>query len=243
MATYNPPTENLSQFNSGVFNSVSGDSALTIDQGDTRYLRFPIGQGAETIPSVSITGTANIGGATTMSGSASVSGTTTMSDTITLNKASGTQSIVCSAPTALNIQTTTNGAPINFSCQSTSGTFNGVLQVIANNNPRVQMYVNDTKVIDRNNNNYMTAISNPTGSTLIQNLSSAGNGGVIIDSSTSTAGAGAITLNTKNGSPSTTTGLILNGTALTSGTAGAHGGQHLCLTINGTLYKIALLAP
>ena len=241
MASYNPPTEKLSQFNSGVFNAVSGSSALTISQGDLRYLRFPLGQGAETLPSVSITGTANIGGATTMSGSASVSGTTTMSDTITLNKATGSQSVVCSAPSGLSISTNVNGAPINFNCQSSSGTFNNVLQVIANNNPRVQMYVSDAKVYDRTNNSYITSISNPGGSTLIQNLSGAGTGGIILDSTTSTAGAGAITLKTKDGTPSTTTGLILTGTALTASTAGASSGQYLSLTINGTQYKIALL--
>jgi len=76
----------------------------------------------------------------------------------------------------------------------------------------------------------------------MRSTASTGLGGVILDASTSTSGAGAITLNTKNGSPSTTTGLILNGTALTSGTAGSNSGQHLCLTINGVLYKIALLS-
>jgi hypothetical protein len=243
MASYNPPTEDLSQFNSGVFNAVSGDSSLTINQGDLRYLRHPIGQGAQTIPSVSITGTAIIGGATTMSGSASVAGTTTMSDTITLNKASGAQSIVCSAPSGLTIQTTTNSAPINFSCQSTSGVHSNVLQIISNLNPRVFMYVSDARIIDRANNSYITQISNPSGSTTIQNNSSAGTGGIILDASTSTAGAGAITLNTKNGSPSATTGLILNGTALTSATQGSNSGQHLCLTINGTQYRIALHNP
>jgi hypothetical protein len=242
MASYNPPTEDLSSFNSGVFNAVSGDSSLTISQGDTRYLRFPLGQGAETLPSVSITGTANIGGATTMSGSASVSGTTTMSDTIALNKASGSQSVVCSAPSGLAFSTNVNQAPITFSCQSSNGTFNNVLQIIANANPRVSMNVADARIIDRTNSTYITQISNPSGSTLISNTSTAGNGGITLDASTSTAGNGAITLTTKNGTASATTGLILNGDTLTSSTAGAHGGLHLRLTINGVQYKIALLA-
>ena len=241
MANYNPPSESLSQFNSGVFNAVSGSSALTIKQGDLRYLRFPLGQGAETLPSVSITGTANIGGATTMSGSASVSGTTTMSDTITLNKASGSQSVVCSAPSGLSFSTNVNTAPINFNCQSSSGTFNNVLQVIANNNPRAIMNVNETRLIDSTTNTYKTGIFNTGGSTLIQNTSTAGLGGIILDATASTAGNGAITLKTKDGTPSTTTGLILTGTALTASTAGASSGQYLSLTINGTQYKIALL--
>ena len=36
-------------------------------------------------------------------------------------------------------------------------------------------------------------------------------------------------------------GLISTGNTLTAATAGGSAGQHLCLTINGTVYKIALL--
>jgi hypothetical protein len=32
----------------------------------------------------------------------------------------------------------------------------------------------------------------------------------------------------------------MNGTALQSSTAGGSSGSHLCITLNGTLYKIAL---
>ena len=241
MASYNPPTEDLSQFNSGVFNAVSGDSSLTINQGDLRYLRFPIGQGDETLPSVSITGTANIGGATTMSGSASVSGTTTMSNTITLNKASGQQEMTCSAPSGLKIATTTNTAPITFSCQSSSGTFNNVLQIQANINPRVSMNITELTLADRASATQIGTISIPSAGLTIKSTASSGAGGIILDSSTSTSGGGAIILNTKNGTASATTGLILNGDTLTSATAGGSSGQHLRLTINGIQYKIALL--
>jgi hypothetical protein len=241
MASYNPPTESLSQFNSEVFHAVSGSSGLTISQGDLRYLRFPLGQGGETLPSVSITGTANIGGATTMSGSASVSGTTTMSDTITLNKATGSQSVVCSAPSGLAFSTNVNTAPITFSCQSSSGTYNNILQIQASNNPRVNMNITDLILADKTSSTQNGTISIPSAGLTIKSTATSGAGGIILDSSTSTTGGGAITLTTKNGTASATTGLILNGDTLTAVSAGASAGLHLRLTINGIQYKIALL--
>ena len=229
MATYNPPTENLSVFDSGVFHAVSGSSGLTIDQGDLRYLRFPLGQGGETLPSVSVTGTASIGGATTMSGD------------ITLNEASGQQTITCSAPSGLNFSTTTNGAPISFTTQSSAGVNTDVLKIQSAQAPRVTMNVTDVVFQDKTSPSQQCTITISSNGTNIKSTASSGLGGVIIDSSTSTAGAGAITLKTKDGTPSTTTGLILSGTALTASTAGVSASQYLCLTINGTQYKIALL--
>jgi len=240
MATYNPPTEDLTQFNSGVFNAVSGDSSLTINQGDARYLRFPIGQGAETIPSVSITGTANIGGATTMSGSASVSGTTTMSNNITLNKASGLQEMICAAPSGLKFSTTTNSAPFIFQVQSTSGVFDNIMTIQAGTNPRITMSCLELQVNSRTTGQTSTISTTSAGLTM-KSTATVGAGGVILDASTS-SGSGAITLATKNGVGAlTTTGLILTGDTLTSATAGGSAGQHLRLTINGVQYKIALL--
>jgi hypothetical protein len=60
---------------------------------------------------------------------------------------------------------------------------------------------------------------------------------------TSSAGTGAIALKTKNGTPGSGGGLLLTGDTLLSGSAGGASGQHLCLTIGGTVYKIALLNP
>ena len=229
MATYNPPTENLSVFDSGVFHAVSGSSGLTIDQGDLRYLRFPLGQGGETLPSVSVTGTASIGGATTMSGD------------ITLNEASGQQTITCSAPSGLNISTNVNQAPISFTAQSSSGTYTDILQISANNNPRVIIKSTEAQFLSYTTPAQAGMIVNNSSGINLRCTASTGSGGVILDATTSTAGAGAITLRTKDGTPSTTTGLILTGTALTASTAGVSASQYLCLTINGTQYKIALL--
>lgn len=242
MANYNPPTESLTQFNSGVFNAVSGSTGLTISQGDLRYLRFPLGQGAETLPSVSVSGTATMGTAN-ITGTASIGGTTTMSGDITLNEASGQQTITCSAPSGLNISTNVNTAPISFTAQSSSGTYTDILKIQANDNPRVIIKSTEAQFVSYSTPTQVGMIVNNSSGINLRCTASSGSGGVILDATTSTVGAGAITLATKNGTPSTTTGLILTGTALTSGTAGAHGGQHLCLTINGTQYKIALLAP
>jgi hypothetical protein len=61
-----------------------------------------------------------------------------------------------------------------------------------------------------------------------------------IDASTS-SGAGIINLTTKAGTAGSGAGLTLTGNTLTASTVGASAGQYLCLTINGTVYKIALL--
>lgn len=234
MSAYNPPTEDLSSFNSGVFTETSGTSTLTRDQADQLYLQFPIGQGQETLPALSTTGQVNVGTAL------SVGTTSQFTGDMTLNGAS-TQTISCSAPTALNIRTTTNSVPINFNCQSSGGTYTEVLKVLADNNPRLITKASEIRFTDNTNSAHQSSIININGTATFRNVSTAGSGSITLDASTSTAGAGAITLTTKNGAPSTTTGLILTGTALTATTAGGSAGQHLCLTINGTLYKIALL--
>ena len=60
MATYIPPTEDFSYPNS--FNPIvfrSADDSISIAEGDTRYLRFPVSQGSETIDgNLTITGEA-----------------------------------------------------------------------------------------------------------------------------------------------------------------------------------------
>jgi len=62
MATYNPPTQNLVVFDNSVFTDSNPSGNLTRAQADLLYLHFPFGQGAETIPSVSITGTSTLSG-------------------------------------------------------------------------------------------------------------------------------------------------------------------------------------
>ena len=67
-------------------------------------------------------------------------------------------------------------------------------------------------------------------------------GGITLDA-TSSSGTGVITLNTKAGTAGSGTGLVLSGNTLLSSTSGGSAGQHLCLTIGGVSYKIALLNP
>jgi len=61
-------------------------------------------------------------------------------------------------------------------------------------------------------------------------------------STSSTAGA-VLTLATKDNAAGSGAGLALTGNTLLSGSAGGNSGQHLCLTIGGSVYKIALLNP
>lgn len=62
MTSYTPPTVNLPTFDPTVFRQIT--DALTIEDGDLRYLRFPLGQGAETIPSLTVGGLTTLDGAT-----------------------------------------------------------------------------------------------------------------------------------------------------------------------------------
>lgn len=62
MANYEPPTENLPEFNSSVFRTTT--QSLNIEEADARYLRFPLGQGTETLPGLGVSGTSNLDGAT-----------------------------------------------------------------------------------------------------------------------------------------------------------------------------------
>jgi hypothetical protein len=229
MSAYNPPTEPLSTFNSDVFTETSGTSTLTRDQADQLYLQYPIGQGQETLPALSTTGQVNVGTAL------SVGADIALNSTFPYISTSANSNV-------LNIRTIKNGATIHFGVQSTTGTeFPTVIQLIASPKPTVFMNANETQIVDSTNSNHKTLMHSQSGQTTIKNTSTTGTGGIILDTSTS-SGVGAITLATKNGSPSTTTGLLLTGTALTATTAGASvPNLYLCVTINGTLYKIALL--
>ena len=68
-------------------------------------------------------------------------------------------------------------------------------------------------------------------------------GSMEINTSASSTTGAVLTLATKDNVAGSGAGLALTGNTLQSGTAGGHFGQHLCLTINGTPYKIALLNP
>lgn len=62
MATYEPPTADLPEFDTTVFTSL--EQSLTIAEADTRYLRFPLAQGDETIPNLTVGGVSTLGTAT-----------------------------------------------------------------------------------------------------------------------------------------------------------------------------------
>ena len=66
MSAYNPPIENVPIIDSSLF-SVS-DTSLTKAEADLLYLHYPIGQGNETIPSLTINGSKTIGANIIMSG-------------------------------------------------------------------------------------------------------------------------------------------------------------------------------
>jgi hypothetical protein len=61
MANYNPPTEDLTIFDSSVFHSVNGEE-ITPTFLDANYCRFPIVQGTTSIPDLIVGGGCSVGG-------------------------------------------------------------------------------------------------------------------------------------------------------------------------------------
>jgi hypothetical protein len=84
MAAYIPPSATLPIFDAAVF--TQNDAPLTIDIADGRYLKFPLGQGTETLPSLVVTGTTTTGTLVATSSATiptlAVSGTTTTGNLI-----------------------------------------------------------------------------------------------------------------------------------------------------------------
>lgn len=101
---------------------------------------------------------------------------------------------------------------------------NGTLSEVMNFNGG-QNENNTFRPFDLNNNDIRTASGN------------------ILLTGTLSSGTGHIELKSKDGTAGSGTGLIFTGNTLLSGSSGGNSGQHLCLTINGSVYKIALLNP
>jgi len=101
------------------------------------------------------------------------------------------------------------------------GLSNGLLNEVFNYNGGASNEMNSFRPLDMNNN----AVRSSTGD-------------LVLDASVS-SGNGYIALTTKNG----TGGLIINGDKTQSATAGGSAGTHLVITLNGAVYKIALLNP
>jgi hypothetical protein len=57
--SYRPPTENLAIFDSGVF--LAADMPLTYNNISGNFLKFPVGQGTETIPALIVPGSSTLG--------------------------------------------------------------------------------------------------------------------------------------------------------------------------------------
>jgi hypothetical protein len=66
-------------------------------------------------------------------------------------------------------------------------------------------------------------------------------GNLAIGNASSSLAGSTLTINTKDATIGSGAGLVLTGNTLLNASAGGSSGQHLCLTIGGTVYKIALL--
>jgi hypothetical protein len=116
---------------------------------------------------------------------------------------------------------TAEDGSIEFGC-FVNGAFTNMLQLNGNDVPSGE--VNVLKPLDLTGN----ALKTSTGS-------------MSIDTSASSTAGATLTLATKDNVAGSGAGLVLTGNTLLNASAGGNSGQHLCLTIGGTVYKIALL--
>jgi hypothetical protein len=116
---------------------------------------------------------------------------------------------------------TAEDGSIEFGC-FVNGAFTTMLQLNGNDVPSGE--VNVLKPLDLTGN----ALKTSTGS-------------MSIDTSASSTAGATLTLATKDNVAGSGAGLVLTGNTLLNASAGGNSGQHLCLTIGGTVYKIALL--
>lgn len=242
MSYYSPPLENLSVFNSLVFPKETADGGITIAEGDSKYLRFPISQGSENMPSLSVSGATSANTAS-VSGTTQLTGTPTFTTTINLNKSSGMQTISCSAPSGIQLFETNSVVAGLIGLQTRSASIQWGGYLTANSNPRFYLdNLYEFVVSDRTTPAFTGKVRSNAFNLSILNESTTSSGGITFDCNGATTG-GAINFTPANGTPSTTRGLILESTSVISGTAGGNSGQHLIITLNGVNYKIALLNP
>jgi hypothetical protein len=132
MATYPPPTENLSAFNSVVFEA--NNTPLTYDEAAKSFLKYPTAQGAQAFSTITTT-TANI---TT----AGVSGTATIgtmnattagvSGTATIGTMNATTAGVSGTGTIATLNSTTGAITTLTGTTATIGTVNATTLLTAN---------------------------------------------------------------------------------------------------------------
>jgi hypothetical protein len=123
MATYNPPTEDLVIFDSSVFHSVNGET-ITPATLDANYLKYPIGQGTETLPNLVVGGSCAVGGDINFSDG--------LGDTATIGMVSPNLAITASGNVNIKTISTTQNASHYFNISDNSATGVGPIQKSAN---------------------------------------------------------------------------------------------------------------
>jgi hypothetical protein len=128
MSSYAPPTENVAIFDS--INFTSGDIALTQDQADKRYLRFPNAQGKETLQIIDVNGLATFNNNIVQAGDFNIAQATTTNTRNTLKGSSVTSSWgTTSANHTLNAGDSISGNTIGFYPNLPASNYNPIVQV------------------------------------------------------------------------------------------------------------------
>jgi hypothetical protein len=182
MATYNPPSQNLVIFDNSVFTDSNPSGNLTRAQADLLYLHFPFGQGSETIPSVSITGTSTLSGTVSANNNLILGGTNGVNY---LEFPNGTKQYVAAidylssnnlwsgknqfnGDVSLNQAVTLNGASLSISSvPSTSDADNILVYDIASNQVR---YEPSGNLITASNNKLLSSNNVWTGDNSFNNI-------------------------------------------------------------------------
>lgn len=128
MSSYAPPTENVAIFDS--INFTSGDIALTQDQADKRYLRFPNAQGKETLQIIDVNGLATFNNNIVQAGDFNIAQATTTNTPNTLKASNVTSNWgTTSANHTLRASDSISGNSINFYPNLPASNYNSIVQV------------------------------------------------------------------------------------------------------------------
>jgi hypothetical protein len=226
MANYNPPIEDLPIFDSSMF--LNGETTITQNQADKRYLRYPNAQGTENLQQINVNGISTFNSNIVQTGNNTITQSTTTNTPNTLK----TTLINSNWGDTLNTPTlkiTDNVSTNNISFYPNLGTLNY--------NPIVQA---SDKVI----------MASPGGSALILSVASSVNSGLRITNASSIIGYGG-TGNTPTNSITCNASSVrvlpaltfidnkVQNSAFTGGTPGTYTNTNMTIDANGKISAIS----
>ena len=209
--------------------SASGSATVSSSNFDvdTNKLEMTIATGTTTSPMLSLVSTSGVAGTT--------NGTATIKTNKTGRNATTGDIVMSQQYNARNF----NGVDTTFgkiectATTATAGDTDGSLDFYTNITGTNQL-VFRLNGADNENNSFRPLDLNGQ-------ILKTSTGSMSIDTNASSTAGATLTLATKDNVAGSGAGLVLTGNTLLNASAGGSAGTHLCLTIGGTVYKIALL--